>query len=202
MKNKRVLLILNLLIIIFEIIGFAYCYVEIGSKLLIYYTEISNLLLFITSLFYVSYIFSKKKLDRWFNILKEVSVISVLITFLVVIFILIPYQNFDFNGLLFKGSMLYHHLICPLLGMIMFIFFDKESINKRDYLYANALTVIYAIVFIILNLFKVLEGPYFFLYVYKNPIYMSLIWIAVIPFGTFLLSKLMFCSKNKVLTKK
>lgn len=196
------LLILNLLIIIFEVIGFAYSYVEIGKNVFIYYTEISNMLLLLMSLLYVSYILSKKKLDRWFNILKEVSIVSVMVTFIVVIFLLIPYEHFNFANLLLKGSMLYHHLICPLLGIVMFLFFDKENINKKDYLYANTLSVIYAIVFVLLNLFKVLDGPYFFLLIYKNPIYMSIIWFITITLGTFLLSKLVCNWKNKILTNK
>ncbi|HPF53799.1 MAG TPA: hypothetical protein PLM48_04040 [Clostridia bacterium] len=41
-------------------------------------------------------------------------------------------------------------------------------------------TLLYAIVIIILNIAKLLVGPYPFLHIYEQPWYMSIVWIAVI----------------------
>ena len=48
-------------------------------------------------------------------------------------------------------------------------------------------TIIYAAVMIVLNLLKVLRGPYPFLYVYEQPIYMSVIWAVAILALTYIL---------------
>ena len=44
---------------------------------------------------------------------------------------------------------------------------------------------------------KIVDGPYPFLQVYKNGVYMSLIWFLLIVGGSFLLSKIMGRIKRK-----
>ena len=41
-------------------------------------------------------------------------------------------------------------------------------------------TLIYALILMALNLMRVVEGPYPFLRVYEQPVYMSIIWVIVI----------------------
>ena len=52
-------------------------------------------------------------------------------------------------------------------------------------------TVIYAVVVVILNILKLLEGPYPFLYVYKQPWYISLVWAVGIVGANLLCAFLM-----------
>lgn len=81
---------------------------------------------------------------------------------------------------------------------ISFIFFEKHDIKGfKDNFRAIYFTIAYAVVFIILNILKVYDGPYPFLQVYNQPIYMSVIWFIVIVGGAFGLGKLIMWIKNK-----
>ena len=198
MKNKRYSLILNILIIIFEIIGFLFTYVNNHSILIQFYTEDSNILALVTSCLFVYFLLSNKKLPKWLNTLKYISTTCVTITFLVVIFILAPMYNFNYLSLLFDGTMLYHHTICPLLCIITFLFFDKlNNYEKKDILYAFSFTIIYAVVLIALNLFEVVKGPYPFLMVKEQTIIESFIWIIVILGFAYMIAKCLFVLKSK-----
>ena len=188
--KRRDSLIINILIVIFELIGFFVTYKINNSILIEFYTEESNLLLLVTCLIYVFYLIRKKRCPKWLSILKYISTTCVTITLLVVIFVLIPMAHFDFINLLFKNTMLYHHTICPLLGITSFLFFDDlGKFNKDDSKYGISLTIVYAIVMIIMNIIGKIEGPYPFLMVMKQPIFVSIFWVFVILGLAYLIAK-------------
>ena len=111
MKKKNISILLNSIVIILEIIGLIIIY-KISHKLNIeYYTIDSNILVLASSILYLIYTLRNKKLPNWIKQLKYISAIGVAITFLVVIFILIPMSKFNFYGLLIKDSMLIHHVL-------------------------------------------------------------------------------------------
>ena len=85
--------------------------------------------------------------------------------------------------------MLYHHLLCPLAAFFGFILFEKEPpLHRRDVLLPTVLTLIYAVVLIVLNIVRVVEGPYPFLRVYAQSVWVSILWALVILGGAGLLS--------------
>jgi hypothetical protein len=178
----------NILIVIMEIIAFIITYKQIHTVAIQYYTEDSNLLALISSLIFLIYLLFNKKIPRWLEIFKYVSTTCLMLTFLVVIFILSPMHNFNYDYMLFTGTLLYHHLLCPTFSFITLIFFDNINVYKKDYLYSVLATSVYAVVLIILNIFKVLEGPYPFLYVYKQPIYISILWFIIIFSITYVIN--------------
>ena len=185
MNKKKISIGLNLLIIVIEIIGFVLCYRELGINSFIYYTLLSNLFLLVAS---ILYLFKNIIKSRIVDIIKFGSTLSVLITFLVVIFVLGPNKELTYHFLLFEGANFYYHLVCPVLGIITFLFFDDVRISGfRDVLGAFTFTVLYSIVIISLNILKVIVGPYPFLRIYENPIYATLIWIVVLEGGAILL---------------
>lgn len=179
--KKKMSLILNLLIVIFEIIGFVIT-LNLTHRIAIeYYTEDSNILALFSSLLFVIYLISNKKIPRWLELFKYMTTICLTVTFLVVIFILAPMYNFNYYYMLFYHNLLFQHLLCPIISIITFIFFDKMSIlDKKDSMIGISLTLLYGFILIILNLFKLIEGPYPFLMIYKQPIYMSIIWFILI----------------------
>ena len=83
------------------------------------------------------------------------------------------------------------------------------SISAKEYLIAKVIgiclivvvqfifTIAYAIVFITLNILKVYEGPYPFLMVYKQPVYMSIVWFILIVGGAFGIGKGIMWIKNR-----
>ncbi len=188
MNKKNITIGLNILLIVLEVIGLSITLKNMGLlETIMYYTELSNLLGLISALVFVFFLI-KGEIPRWARVLKFISVLSLTVTFLVVIFVLGPMYSFNYKLLLFSGSMLYTHLLCPILSFILFIFLEGGKFSKNECLIANALTIGYAIVMIPLNLFKVVDGPYPFLKVRDQSIFMSIIWIVVIMGGSYLLS--------------
>ena len=179
MKRKYAIAF-NLLIVILEIIGFIICYKYTNKISIEYYTEDSNLLALISSLLFLIYLLFNKKIPRWLEIFKYVTTSCLMLTFIVVVFILAPMHNFNYDYMLFTGPLLYHHLLCPTFSALTLIFFDNINVNKKDYLYSVSVTFIYAVVLLVLNILKVLEGPYPFLFVYKQSIYISFMWFMII----------------------
>lgn len=189
MNNKKIDifdLIMNIIIVIFEIIGFVVATrFSGGLAWAVYYTQLSNLLLLISSSLMIAYIIRKlsngKQIPKGVNRFKFAATLSVTITFLVVIFIL---SGFSIQGLILNltyNSMLYHHTIGPVLGILTFILFEKYDLNKgKDILIAMIFTIVYGFIAIILNALGVLRGPYFFLLVREQPIWQSILWFVFI----------------------
>ncbi|MBQ9648684.1 MAG: hypothetical protein IJV43_10045 [Oscillospiraceae bacterium] len=153
-----------------------------------YYTLDSNLLLLLAcavQAWYEACILRGKRfyVPSWARVLKYFAVCAVMVTLFVVLLILVPMAG----GLpalptaMLSGAMLYHHLLCPVLGVLSFALLDRVSLpDRRVTLWAVAPTLLYAFVTIVLNAARLLRGPYPFLYVYEQPLYMSVVWCAVI----------------------
>ena len=153
-----------------------------------FYTLDSNLFLLLAcavQAWYEANILRGKRffVPSWVRVLKYFAVCTVMVTFFVVLFILVPLAG----GLpmlipyLTQGSMLYHHLLCPVLGALSFLLLDRVRLpDRRVTLWALAPTLLYALVTIVLNAARLLRGPYPFLHVYEQPVYMSVVWCVVI----------------------
>ena len=199
MNKKKISILLNILIVFLEIIGFVITYV-INKKISIeFYTEDSNILALITSSIFVIYMLNKKEIPRWLKLLKYATTICLSVTFIVVIFILAPMYNFNYPYLLFHNSLLYQHLLCPILSIITFIYFDNlGDFNIKDNFTSLSLTLLYAIILIILNILKLVIGPYPFLMVYEQSIIISIIWFIIIFTLAYLIGYMLrVISKNK-----
>ena len=196
-ENKK-LLILHLLMILLELMGLITTINVMHHIEFQYYTEDSNILMLIISLIFVYYLVSNKKIPRWLEILNHMAVLGLTVTFTVVILVLAPMYNFNYLWLLFKDAMLYFHTLCPILAIITYIFFTKTSIEKKHIPNTMTFTIIYSIILIILNICQVVEGPYPFLMVYKQPIYMSIIWIILLVGGAYLLSIVLYNIKKRI----
>ena len=202
MKERRISLVLNLLIIVFEIIAFIFSYVSTHKLYFEFYTEDSNILALISSSIFVYYILSKKKIPNWVNIFKYISTVCLSVTFLVVIFILAPMSNFNYQYLLFSGAMLFHHTLCPILSIITFLFYDKLiGYSKKDVIKGLSFTFVYAFVAIILNIVGVLDGPYPFLRVRSQTIIESVIWSIVVLGFAYLIARMLILLYNRIRSK-
>ena len=84
-------------------------------------------------------------------------------------------------------------------AIVSFLFVDPISqLNLSMVFIAWIPTVIYAIIIVILNVLKVLEGPYPFLHVYKQPWYVSVGWAVGIVGANFLYAYLMMVLQNVI----
>ncbi|MCR5322225.1 MAG: hypothetical protein K6E85_02925 [Lachnospiraceae bacterium] len=204
MYTKKLLTIgFNLIIFILGIIG---CAMEInvgGWRIIRFYTFDSNLIGTIASgimfLFLLAaFIHESDTIPKWIIMLKYIATCLLSVTFLVVVFVLAPMSASHYNSLgkalaalLFGNAMVYQHFLCPVISIITALFFDpplnpsEKLINKKPTagiaaFIAVIFTTIYAIVTIILNAIGLLDGPYPFLKVREQPIWMSCLWVIII----------------------
>ena len=191
MKNKKIALILNVILVISELIAIVLLLFKGGIDL-IYYTNLSNILALIVS---VLFIINYKKKSKLINDLRFMSTSCLMVTFLVVLFILSPMYQFNYKLLMFTDVFFILHTLCPLLSIISYIFFEDGS--KKKYL-GFAFTLFYGIVLIILNALRIVNGPYPFLMVYKQGIIMSIVWFILIIGGCYIISLLLSYLNKKL----
>lgn len=194
MEKRKVSIALSVIIIILEIIALIVCYNSFGINLA-YYTIDSNIFLLISTILYLITINNVPKIVQ---LLKYSSTLSVFITFLVVVFVLYPMYDFNFQFMFLDGPNLYMHVLCPLLAVISFIFFDSNEIENslKNNLRSLYFTIIYAIILISLNILNVVSGPYPFLKVNQQSPLMSVFWIVLILGGALILSKALLFLKD------
>ena len=182
-------IVLNLLIVILEIVGLVLTIQESGGVPVQFYTEDSNLLIMLVAGLYVFFALGKSKIPKWLVVLKQIATVGLAVTFLVVILILAPMYEFNYGFLLFHNTLLYYHTLCPILGIITFLWCDQlGKLPKKISWYGISFTIVYAIVLIILNLLRVVVGPYPFLRVFEQPVVMSVVWTVVIMGLAYLIS--------------
>lgn len=194
MEKRNAGIVLSVIIIILEIIALIVCYNSFGINLA-YYTIDSNIFLLISTILYLITINNVPKIVQ---LIKYSSTLSVFITFLVVVFVLYPMYDFNFQFMFLNGPNLYMHVLCPLLAVISFIFFDSNEIENslKNNLRSLYFTIIYAIILISLNILNVVSGPYPFLKVNQQSPLMSLFWIVLILGGALILSKVLLFLKD------
>ena len=88
LAHKHINIIINLLIIILEIIGFVLIFKEMGITSLEYYTEDSNLLLLISSIILLTYISKNNELPSWFKSFRYIAIVSTTLTLIIVLTVL------------------------------------------------------------------------------------------------------------------
>jgi len=176
MKNRNAIAIaLNVLIIIGELIALPEAFRNYGWMMLKYYTNLSNILLGVVSILFVAY---AAKSPLWLKKLRLLATGCIAMTFTVVIAVLAPTAENGYYVYCLEGDGLWLHTICPLLSIISFIFAESpEGLSYRDCIYPLGATLLYGIVTIILNVRHLLYGPYFFLHVYEQPVYASVLWV-------------------------
>lgn len=203
--NKRVVaLVINIAIILMEIYALTLTIKDSGLGIFKYYTDNSNILALIASISYSIFLIRALKNPKlvcpsWLKYLKLFSVCVLSITFAVVLFILAPLSG----GLatwfmLFYGSMLFHHFLCPLISLLSFVFFEADiKLTFKDTFFSLIPTLTYAIIILILNIIKRMIGPYQFFHIYEQSIWMTLFWCVIIFSFAYLIALLLFFAKKK-----
>ena len=207
-KTRIILsLAVNLALVVMGSIG---CYLESlkhGISVVRFFTFLSNFVGVISAAFLCAALIMSLKnrsylISRTAATLKFVSTCCLTLTFLVVVFALVPLAvgrqstiGETISRFLFTGNMLYQHFLCPVVSIISIIFIDPLNFGfakaRKLALYATCPVLAYAIVVTLLNVLKVMRGPYPFLDVYAQPVYVSILWAVAILGGTYLISFLL-----------
>lgn len=187
-------LVITGVVILLELMGVTLSARSHGLSMFQFYTEDSNLFALVAFGLYAIFLLRnlrdpKKHLPGWVQELKYLSVCCLTVTLVVVVLILAPmYGKGGLSIMMLQGSMLYHHFLCPVLGLLSLLFFDQVPIRKKAFFYSAIPTFVYAAAAILLNVLKVLTGPYPFLLVDQQPVWVSAMWFVVILSGAMLCS--------------
>lgn len=178
LTKKNISIILNIAIVILEIWAFIVTIVVSGKLTPSFYTEESNFLAMVSSALFVFFTLFKKEVPKWVSYLKYMATIGLVLTILVVIFILCPENGNNFAFMLFYKSLVVHHFLAPIISFITFVFFDGVKFSTiKDNFIGMIFTLVYGFIIMPLNIMKMIEGPYPFLMVYKQPVWKSILWV-------------------------
>ena len=190
-KTRRIVaLILNLLVLIFEVSGLTVALtgkVGEGHSLDFFRFFIGTILLLV---YQVHGLKDGKEIPKYVNVFYFVSLVGTTLTFLTVLFILIPMMGV---GLISSYSMVCLHLICPILSVIDFLFFDDDfKLKLFDSFFGMIPMTIYGVIILILVGIKSIEPPYPFLDIYNQKVYISVLFIILMFVMTYLICFLLY----------
>lgn len=202
-KAHRTAFVLNVAIVALEMVGFAITFARPdGADYLKYYTQQSNLLLlaacFAAAMFQWPAFQHGCDIPAWVRLLKYVATCCIAVTLTVVVFVLSPSEAATggcagYFDTLWGGTNFYFHFVCPILAIVNFVLFEKNSDFKPSAtLLALLPTILYAAVALSLNIARLMVGPYFFLHIYEQPVYMSCLWFGVILGGAYVLAYVLY----------
>ena len=163
--HKTFEIILNLIIVIFAVIGIILMLTSeaeegalqsSGIENFKFYTVLTNVFCGIVALIYLVCIFAKKGTEKM-AALKLAAVCGVAITFAVVAFMFGPLYGFP-N--FYKRGNLYFHLLLPVTAMIEFIAVKRRKMPFKYTVFAAIPTLLYAIGYLLNILINGLGGPW------------------------------------------
>ena len=161
----------NCIVILLEAIGLSISISDRGLKILAYYTQISNIITLLSSIFLLA--LSSGDFTCGFRYL---SSCMLTMTFLITLCVLVPMGG-GFRKLMLSGNGLYHHTLCPIISVASYIFWeDHNSVIAAPVL----ITFVYGITMINLNYLRKFDGPYPFFRVHKQSKEATLMWIAAL----------------------
>ena len=165
--------ILCLIILLLEIKGLSISIRERKWMVLIFYTQLSNLLTAASALLLL--IFGQ---PYAVTVLRFVSTCMLVMTFYVTTCVLIPMGG-NPNTLLWSGNGLYHHVLCPVISTASYILVENHAGGGLIWLPA-VLTLAYGLVMLYLNWQGEVDGPYPFFRVHKQSAGATVLWMVVL----------------------
>ncbi len=207
-NDRRLLsaLTLNLLVVIMEahsIFVSLFIKKNLNIQYFMYYTHISSVFAAVASLLIIVEISREitnpsNRSRSVFRYIRYVSVCMQTLTMLVVVFILFPSDLRKGTFRIRSYANVGEYFLCPILSLIsMTVFGDYRGVTKRDALTALVPTALYALVMALLNAFRIVDGPYDFLRVHNQSIYMSVFWTVVIICGAYAINRLLILLARK-----
>ena len=199
-------LVLNILVIVIEAYSFfvtLFMKKNFSLDYFKYYTHISSTFALVASVLIsvelTREITSPLKRTRvLFRRIRYISVCMQSLTMLVVLCIILPTDLISGTFSLYRYANVGEYFVCPVLSLVsMIVFGDYRGVTKKNALIALVPSVVYASVMTMLNILRIVDGPYDFIRVYNQPVYMSIFWAVVIIGGAYGINRLiMFLSRR------
>lgn len=180
---NTIAIILNVIIIILEIVDLIKVLPERGLKTFEFYTSISNMVTFLSSVVLLIFGGASK---GWFEVqllgpggvpglLRYTASCMMLMTFATTAFILVPLGG-SAKKLLFTEGLL-HHLVCPVLCVVSYVFFEKHS---SVWIVPVIVTFVYGMLMFWLNYKRKVDGPYPFFRVHRQGKGATVMWMCIL----------------------
>ena len=151
--------------------------------LLAFYTQISNMLATIASVLLV--VLGQ---PGWITALRYTSVCMLVMTAAVTVLVLVPMGG-DPHKLLWSGNGIYHHVLCPALSSISYVFFEQHA-PAATLALPVVVTLAYGLVMLWLNARRVVDGPYPFFRVHNQSKLATVLWVLVLLVAVSVISGL------------
>lgn len=191
-KNQTAELILNIILVIFTVIGIILMLTgkseegalqSTGIENFKFYTVLTNVFCGIIAAVHLIFLLLKKDTDK-IRVLKLAAVCGVAITFAVVAFMFGPLYGFP---QFYKRGNLFFHLLEPVVAMVEFILIRRKKIPFKYTVIAAVPTLLYGIGYMANILINGIGGPW----PYTNDFYAFLSWGWPVGIGIFAVITLM-----------
>lgn len=191
-KNQTTELILNIILVIFTVIGIILMLTgkpeegalqSTGIENFKFYTVLTNVFCGIIAAVHLIFLLLKKDTDK-IRVLKLAAVCGVAITFAVVAFMFGPLYGFP---QFYKRGNLFFHLLEPVVAMVEFILIRRKKIPFKYTVIAAVPTLLYGIGYMTNILINGIGGPW----PYTNDFYAFLSWGWPVGIGIFAVITLM-----------
>ena len=203
LKEELFSFLANLIIVFMELIGVVLSLKRRGVGAFLFYTENVNYFTLLVSFWFVLEYLIKQKTSKIVNCFRFISSVCLAVTFVMVTTILIPMFPESFMFMMFEDSNLYQHFLCPTISILSLILFEnKNKLHKTNIIFALIPTLVYGIVMVILNLLKVVVGPYPFFYLYQIRWYLSIPWLIGVLLIVVAIDLFVFWLHNKKFLSK
>lgn len=163
--------LLNILVLLLEARGL---YISITGRkwmILIFYTQLSNLVTALSSVMYILF-----PATSAVTTLRYLSTCMLVMTFIVTTCVLIPMGG-DPKKLLWSGNGIYHHVLCPVVSTMSYIIFEQHS----NVIWLPVMvTLVYGVVMLYLNWIRKVDGPYPFFRVHQQSVGKTILWMIVL----------------------
>lgn len=215
-KGKQITAIcVHFAVVIMEIIAISVSWNKQGIHMFVYFTELSNIFGALVCLVYGCFLISQlrngKAVPEYMKILRFVSAGALALTFFTVIFVLAPIAGSkpdytmaeSYIAYLTHDSMIVTHTLGPLSVIFSFLFLDNFETDRFKKVFFGIIpTVLYVIVSVTMNVLRIWVGPYPFLHVYEQPVWVSIMWLFVMTGFSFFLCFCLWALKKQINKKK
>ena len=192
--QKALSILANLAVFGMETVAIPLSWSGVREQMFLFYTELSNLfamaVCLAVALCQLRALCTGGEMPAWARTLKYVVTCCLMLTFLTVVFVLAPMYGPDGHYvMLLTSSMLYNHFLNPVLAFLSFTLLERApALPRHTVQYALVPTLLYGSVVLAANIAKVYKGPYPFLYVYEQPVWVSALWMVTILGGNALIA--------------
>lgn len=195
-KNNKLALGSNILLIVLASLGLYFSIVDKNAFL--YYSDNAGMFALSSSIIYVIVILTKKEPNFLSLALRYVSTTCLVLT-LVGTFYVATTTGENYLDSFIKGSHLFNNLLCPIVSFVSFALFegDRRLNKKKTIWYALIPTVIYGIIMLVCNVTNTFTGPYSFMMINDNPVYLTVIVFIVTIILNYVIGRFLLLSNQK-----